>query len=162
MYSTGIAYLLWIFSGFGVLGFHRFYLGKFGTGILYFLTGGLFWIGALYDLFTIPSQVREANLRLRYRDAIAAQLASPPVQVNRAAKESIERVILRTAKKNRGRTTPSEVALEGDVSIEEAKRDLDKLVTKGFAEMRVSKSGTIVYIFPDFVADPAELDLEDF
>jgi len=163
MYSTVVAYLLWVISGFGALGFHRFYLGKFGTGVLYFFTGGLFWIGSLYDLFTLPMQVREANMRLRYRDVLTRQLSGSRLRAGTVEKkESIERVILRTAKKNKGRATASEVALEGDVTIEEAKRDLEKLASKGFAEMRVSKSGTIVYVFPELAGDGAQTDLEDF
>ncbi len=161
MYSTVVAYLLWVFSGFGALGFHRFYLGKFGTGILYFFTGGLAGLGSLYDLFTLPMQVREANMRLRYRDALTRQLSGPRL-ATAEKKESIERVILRTAKKNKGRATASEVALEGDVTIEEAKRDLEKLASKGFAEMRVTKNGTIVYVFPELAGEGAQADLEDF
>jgi TM2 domain-containing membrane protein YozV len=57
--ETWVAYLLWFF--FGLLGVHKFYLGKIGWGILYLLTGGIFLIGWLIDLFTIPSQVRQYN-----------------------------------------------------------------------------------------------------
>lgn len=38
---------------FGVLGVHRFYAGKIGTGILQLLTGGGFGIWALWDLFML-------------------------------------------------------------------------------------------------------------
>jgi TM2 domain-containing membrane protein YozV len=163
VYSTFVAYLLWLFSGFGALGFHRFYLNKFGTGILFIVTGGIFGLGSLYDLFTLPAQVREANLRIRYRDALLQSAVGGTSGVRpAAARESIEKTILRTAKKNKGRATPAEVALEGDVPIEQAKRDLDKLVSNGHAEMRVTKNGTIVYVFPDFAGDMKDSDLEDF
>lgn len=34
---------------FGVLGIHRFIVGKIGTGILYLFTAGLFGIGVIVD-----------------------------------------------------------------------------------------------------------------
>lgn len=46
-----IALLIWYFLG--VVGGHKFYDGKFGMGILYLFTAGLFGIGWLIDLFVI-------------------------------------------------------------------------------------------------------------
>jgi TM2 domain-containing membrane protein YozV len=60
--GAGAAYLWWFFLG--GLGAHKFYLGRPGWGILYALTLGLLFIGLLWDLFTIPSQVRCANKKL--------------------------------------------------------------------------------------------------
>ena len=54
-----VAWLLLTFVGF--FGLHRFYLGKWGTGILYLLTGGLLLMGILYDLWTLNQQVSEVN-----------------------------------------------------------------------------------------------------
>lgn len=62
MKSTLLAYLLWFLGGCGVLGIHRFYLGRWVTGLIWLLTGGLFVVGAIIDLFLIPSMVTVENL----------------------------------------------------------------------------------------------------
>lgn len=54
-----VAWILLVFLG--VFGIHRFYLGKYVTGILYLLTLGLFGIGLLYDLWTLNGQISETN-----------------------------------------------------------------------------------------------------
>ena len=59
--SKGIAYLWWFLGAFGVLGFHRMYIGKVGTGILWMLTAGIGGFGALIDLFTLGGQVDTYN-----------------------------------------------------------------------------------------------------
>jgi TM2 domain-containing membrane protein YozV len=58
-----VAYLLWFFLG--PVGVHKFFLGKTGMGILYLFTGGIFLIGWIIDLFTLPSQVRAYNDEVR-------------------------------------------------------------------------------------------------
>lgn len=52
----------WVLLTFlGVFGLHRLYLGKWLTAILYFLTGGVFLLGVLYDFWTLNEQVSERN-----------------------------------------------------------------------------------------------------
>lgn len=52
----------WILLTFlGVFGIHRFYLGKWFTGVLYLVSGGLFLVGIIYDFWTLNGQIREAN-----------------------------------------------------------------------------------------------------
>ena len=173
MYSLGIAYLLWLFSGCGALGFHRFYLGKIPTGVLWMITGGLGMIGSIYDFFTLPGQVREANMRRALYDRTvnpqsigsedwryATDAQARVVKTGASEKEPIEHVILKIAKDNKGILTVSEVALGANIPIEEAKKYLETLVSKGFAELRVRKSGSLVYVIPDLF-DNGE-PLEDF
>ena len=174
MFSLGIAYLLWLVSGFGALGFHRFYLGKIPTGLLWMFTGGLGMIGSIYDFFTLPGQVQEANYRKALFDSAyrrddqianknwryATDAQSRVINTFNEKKEHPERAILRLAKENKGILTTSEVALGADISIEEAKKHLEALVQKGFAELRVRKSGSLVYVITD-MADKDE-PLEDF
>ena len=59
--SYNVSWILLTFLGY--FGIHRFYLGKWITGILYLLTAGLFMLGVLYDFCTLNSQVREVNAR---------------------------------------------------------------------------------------------------
>ncbi|MCG8610715.1 MAG: TM2 domain-containing protein [Pseudomonadales bacterium] len=52
----------WILLTFlGVFGVHRFYMGKWISGLIYLFTGGLFLIGIVYDFWTLNSQVDESN-----------------------------------------------------------------------------------------------------
>jgi hypothetical protein len=119
-------------------------------------------VGSIYDFFTLSGQVREANIRAEVRRALDMRTRSSFAPRFRYSddeltdyrrKESLERTILRVAKKNAGFATASEVALEADVSIEDAKSALEKLAAKGFADMRIRKSGAIVFAFADFMND---------
>jgi len=165
MYNTFIAYLLWFISGFGALGFHRFYLGKIPTGLLWMFTGGMIMIGSIYDFFTLPGQVREANIRrtildetvrreinTRYTSSMQS-MRNVDDGVSRIVreKEPVERIILKLAKSNNGILTASELALSASIPIEEARKDLDAMVNKGFAELRVRQSGSLVYAIPDLM-----------
>lgn len=55
-----MGYLLWIF---GFIGAHRFYYGRQITGVIWFFTLGLFFVGWIIDLFLIPAMSRDADHR---------------------------------------------------------------------------------------------------
>jgi len=160
VYSLILAYMLWFLSGFGALGLHRFYLGKIGTGLIWLFTGGLGMVGGIFDFFALPNMVRERNLSLGYTRAEAPRVgpsAPPPRPVQ---KETLERIVLKTAERNGGVVTPTKVALAADIGLDEARGFLEKLSSKGFAEMRIRRSGAIVYCFPEFM-DGGPDDYED-
>lgn len=58
-YSYNVAWILLTFLG--VFGIHRFYMGKWISGIIYLLTGGLFLIGYIYDFWTLNDQLTVLN-----------------------------------------------------------------------------------------------------
>ena len=58
-YNYNIAWALLTFGG--ILGLHRFYIGKIGTGLLYLCTFGLFTLGWTYDFWKMNELVSEAN-----------------------------------------------------------------------------------------------------
>jgi len=170
-YSTAVAYVLWLFGGCGALGLHRFYLRKFGTGFIWMFSGGLGFLGAVYDFFTLPRQVEEANIRAGVREALdmRARERLADLRFDRRPsssgsggferRETMEKIILRTAKKNGGFVTPGEVAIESEYTTEQCRDALEKLAAKGFAEMRVRRSGVIVFCFPEFVrGEDSELE----
>ena len=54
--------LSWVLLTFlGIFGIHRFYLGKWLTGLLWLLTGGLLLLGVLYDYWTLNDQIAIKN-----------------------------------------------------------------------------------------------------
>jgi len=59
--NYNVAWILLTF--FGLLGIHRLYMGKWGTGLIYLLTGGLFTVGYIYDYWTLNEQLSEINAR---------------------------------------------------------------------------------------------------
>ena len=59
-----VSYLLLILGG--LFGIHKFYLNRPILGLVYLLTGGVFFLGLLWDLFTLPSQVQRCNRALGF------------------------------------------------------------------------------------------------
>jgi hypothetical protein len=68
-----VAWGLWLISG--LLGGHRFYLGRTASGLLMLLTGGLGGIWWVVDAFLVNRMVRQHNERQRERE----RLGMPPV-----------------------------------------------------------------------------------
>lgn len=60
-----IAWLLLAFPVTGLLGIHRFYMGKWLTGLIFLCTGSLLGIGWLYDLWSLNEQVSAINAESR-------------------------------------------------------------------------------------------------
>lgn len=56
-----VAWILLTFLGY--FGVHRFYMGKWISGLIWLCTGGLFLCGVLYDFWTLNEQVSEKNSR---------------------------------------------------------------------------------------------------
>jgi hypothetical protein len=144
MADLTVAYLLAIFGFFGLSGLNRFYLGKPVTGVIWFLTGGLFFIGTFYDLATMRRQV-EAHNAGRARRPIAPPMA-PALPAPPAA--DLELRLMRVSRLHRGRITTVLAAAELGVGIADAERELDRLVAAGHAEIEVTDDGVIVYDFP--------------
>lgn len=59
--ETGLAYGLWALSLFGFAGIHRFYMGRWISGILWLATWGLCGVGTIIDAIMLPQMVDDTN-----------------------------------------------------------------------------------------------------
>jgi TM2 domain-containing membrane protein YozV len=58
-YDYTVAWILLTFLG--TFGVHRFYLGRWVSGLVYLLTGGVLMLGVLYDYWTLNDTISDAN-----------------------------------------------------------------------------------------------------
>ncbi|MCR9159913.1 MAG: TM2 domain-containing protein [Nannocystaceae bacterium] len=163
MRSLTVSYLLAALGFLGVSGVHRFYLGKPVTGVIWFLTGGLFMLGTIYDLITMESQVREAN---RYALPAGSPgmlppgaapyapppgYAPPPADPNaelRNPEIDLELRVLKLARLRGGKLTAASTAAELAIPVAEADAELTKIAKAGHANVDVTDEGAVVYDFP--------------
>lgn len=59
--DKALAYILWCGCFLGLCGLHRFYMGKWVTGLIWLLTGGLLLVGQILDLFFVGRTIERIN-----------------------------------------------------------------------------------------------------
>lgn len=62
-----------------------------------------------------------------------------------------EKIILQTARDKGGKVTPALIALNSNLSIEEAEKALRYMASHGYATMEVTDNGAVEYVFTDFL-----------
>ncbi len=162
MYRNSVGYGLWCLFFLGLAGIHRIYLGKYGTGILWLLTAGLFGIGQFVDLFRMKKLVREANVRdghlphPRYRHLVAGETAPAP-EPNGAAdgdapgtEEDVMQELLRAAEKRDGSLSVTQGVAATGLSFSEVEDRLREMVASGYVDVdNHPETGVVVYRFTE-------------
>lgn len=59
--DTAVALVLWLAGFFFVCGLHRFYTGRWVSGLVWLFTGGLCGFGQIIDLFFLPRMIQDHN-----------------------------------------------------------------------------------------------------
>lgn len=98
MKSKGVAYLLWLLSFFGVLGFHRFYLLKIGTGLIWMFTLGVGGLGSTIDLFTLGGQVDNYNAKVELKTLRRTSIATTTKVTVKPIKRPVRKAAVKKAK----------------------------------------------------------------
>ena len=156
--SKGIAYLLWLFLG--ILGGHKFYLGKIGMGVLYFFTGGLLLVGWIFDLFSLGNQVdlynalhggqgggASVNNQTNQSQNIVVNVAAPAgAAASESVKISAEKQILALSQKS-STLSIKQIISQTPLEMDEAEEAVKKLVAKGMAKEQVNSDGRLFYDF---------------
>lgn len=76
--------------------------------------------------------------------------------------EERQRTILIIARKNHGLLTPSEIAIESNLTIEVAKKYLEYFNHQGLARVRIADNGAYVYEFTDLLSERDKQTAESF
>ena len=165
--NKGVAFALWLACIFGFCGIHRFYLGRWGTGLLWLCTLGLFGFGQLVDLLRLPGMVREENMKFAAFRALAEKRrlgpmqqrpALPPAQQNLPAlppgepdtPEAFRRKLLKAAAKYKGCLTVPQGVMATGKTFEEVEAELDSMARSGHVGIdNDEKTGAVVYTFGD-------------
>ena len=152
MKDKTIAYLLWCGWLVGLGGLHRIYNGKYGTGFLWLFTWGLFGIGQIFDLFTIPGMVEDANNRLLVASlgqaALAAGGVGVPARRLPRTTEEFQVALVHAAEVRGGRLSVAEAVAATGRGFKEVDKQLKEMALAGYVEEDSDDSGQVYYRFP--------------
>lgn len=161
MNDAGTSYLLWFGCLFQVYGLHRFYNKKYGTGLLWLCTFGLFGVGQFVDLFLMRSMVDDHNIQARARlglspngmplmnqvemldrrEAIAAPMPVP-------TRDQLMVKLVKSAAARGGQISVTQAVIDTGVGFAEVESLLKEMLRSGY--VRVDNhpvSGVVVYEF---------------
>lgn len=157
-YREGISYGLWCAWLLGLGGLHRIYLGKYGTGILWLLTFGLFGVGQLVDLVRMRTLIADANIREGYalhpRAAQHLLMQREPAggaRTPRKAEKPLRLRLLEAAMVRGGALSVTEGVAATGAGFEEVEQTLRGLVEAGYVDVdNRPGTGVVIYRFTEF------------
>lgn len=147
--EVGVAYLLWLACLFGVSGLHRFYVGRWKTGVLWLVTWGLFGVGNLIDLFRIPEHVRVFNLQVPSSEPPGSTMKQSLKDVSIGGATSPEQRILALARHRGARGfTMNDALVELQLPSNVIRKELENLMELDCIQVTNDLEGRIIYREP--------------
>ena len=121
-YVTAYAFLI----HWGMLGIHRFYMGRYISGIVWLFTGGLFGIGLFFDIFLTGAYIRFWNEDHRderpiNRSEYTGKIKQPRVKKVKTPKApkapKVPKAVKKSKKSKKSRKEPVEVDTNEEFSF---------------------------------------------
>ncbi|WP_313951692.1 NINE protein [Nostoc sp. FACHB-110] len=146
----------YILCGIGFIGFgglHRLYNGKIATGLLWLCTGGLFYVGQVYDLFLLPNMVNEYEKKLRAKAGVSSfgVPQNQPVvasQVYRPSGNDLMIKLIEVAESRGGSLTVTQGVKATGASFAEVEMVLKEMLKSGYVKIDNDPiSGAVTYYF---------------
>jgi hypothetical protein len=152
--SVILAYLFWFL--WGLLGVHKFYLGRPVMGFVYLLTVGIFGLGWLLDVFTIPGQVFRFNME-RHMRALLGEAGEvhppPPMPGRRMNRQQLMQALLYRARQLGGVITVTDGVAATGAEFEKVEEVLRGMAHSGYVEVRnAPATGVVQYVFVEMAA----------
>ena len=154
-FRLGVSYLLWT-AGFlpGIGGLHRFYNGKYVTGVIWFCTWNLFFLGQIVDAFIMPGMVD------KYQDKMRKKLGLSATGVPLAPQNSISQTVslqtqdqlmialVRAAQARGGKLSVTQAVMDTDRGFSEVEQALTQMVSAGYVSVENDPvTGIVIYRF---------------
>lgn len=127
------------------------------AGLVVFF-GGMLAGGLLLAWRMLRQKPAAAAARGAGRPGVGVPTPPPPPQTDAER----ERRVLRFAEREHGRVTVPEVATNCDMSLAHSKQTLDRMVLAEVAQIHVTQSGVLVYVFAGFLSDEDKAKATDF
>ena len=157
MYKEGLGYALWCLFFLGLAGVHRIYLGKYGTGIIWMLTFGLFGVGQFIDLFRMKSLIMDANIREGYlpHPRYARQLGS--AEPRGKPEPTLTQQLLEAARASGGTLTVTQGVAATGLTFKEVEEELTEMLVSGYIDVdNEPTTGVVIYLFPGLLTGSGE------
>ncbi|MGL5192002.1 MAG: protein kinase domain-containing protein [Chroococcales cyanobacterium] len=150
----GLSYLLWMAGFFGVGGLHRFYNGKYVTGVIWFCTWNFFFLGQIVDGFIIPGMVDKYQDKMRKKLGISATGVPLAPQnaisqtVNLQTQEQLMIALVRAAQARGGKLSVTQAVIDTNRGFSEVEQALTQMVSAGYVSVENDPvTGIVIYRF---------------